>query len=83
MAYGSDLVPDVGAMCDHMGAVKSSVSHMMPFAPSGAGWEPWGWGRSQEAMCTFGSIASHLLPHWALLLQRNAGVGLVAGSYHE
>jgi hypothetical protein len=25
-------------------------SNMMPFAPSGAGWEPWGWGRSLEAM---------------------------------
>jgi hypothetical protein len=32
-------------------------------------------------MCTFGSIAAHLLPLWALLWQRNAGVGLAAGSY--
>jgi hypothetical protein len=30
-------------------------------------------------MWTFASIAAHLLPHWALLLQSNAGVGLAAG----
>jgi hypothetical protein len=51
---------------------------MMLFASSGAGWEPWGWGRSWGAMCTFGSIAAHLLPRWAVLWQRNAGVGLAA-----
>jgi hypothetical protein len=56
-------------------------SHMMLFAPSGAGWEPWGWGGSWETMCTFSSIAARLLPHWVLLWQRNAGVGLAAGSY--
>jgi hypothetical protein len=34
-------------------------------------------------MCTFSSIAAHLLPHWVLLWQRNAGVGLAAGSYSD
>jgi hypothetical protein len=65
-----------------MGAVMPYGSHLMPLAPSGAGWEPWGWSGSREAMCTFGSIAAHLLPLWLLLWKRNAGVGLAAGSYH-
>jgi hypothetical protein len=68
------VFPHVRAMCNHMGPVMPYGSHMLPFPPSGAGWEPWGWGGSQEALCTFGSIA-------ALLWQRNAGVGLAAGSY--
>jgi hypothetical protein len=34
-------------------------------------------------MCTFGSIAAHLLPLWVLLWKRNAGVGLAAGSYED
>jgi hypothetical protein len=77
------VLPHVRAMYNRMGAVMPYGSNMMPFAPSGAGWEPWGWGGSQEAMYTFGSIAAHLLPHWALLWQRNAGVGLAAGSYRS
>jgi hypothetical protein len=75
------VLPHVRAMCNRMGAVMPYGSHMMPFAPSGAGWESWGWDRSLEAMCTFASIAAHLLLHWALLWQRNASVGLAAGSY--
>jgi hypothetical protein len=60
-------------------------SHMtvILFAPSGAGWEPWGWGGSREAMSTVGSIAECFLPHWVLLWQRNAGMGLAAGLYHD
>jgi hypothetical protein len=80
--YGSSI-SHVRAMCNRMGAVMPYGSHMMPFPPSGAGWERWGWGGSREAMCTFGSIAAHLLPLWALLWQRNAGVGLAAGLYSQ
>jgi hypothetical protein len=44
------VLPHVGAMCDCMGVVTPYGSHMMPFAPSGAGWEPWAWGGSREAI---------------------------------
>jgi hypothetical protein len=62
------------AMCDRMGAVTSCGSHMMPFAPSGAGWERRGSCGSWEATRSFGSIAARvqLVQHWAPVSQRNA-----------
>jgi hypothetical protein len=63
---GGWVLPHVGAICNYMGAVMPVEGHMMPLAPSGAGWEQWGWGRSLEAMCTFGPIAPRVLPHWVL-----------------